>query len=428
MKGRRARGPRMALLIAGLAVGASAGAGELGDLLRSSLAHPAVAARSAAKEAAAHQLDAARRRTLGAASLVAEAARYEGERFVGVLSPAALAAMPFSRDVSRYGVAYQLPVDLAGAIAAARRAAQSDLEAARLAERQAVLLKLHDTATAYVRLQALLHQVQVLKVQQARVEQTIERVQREVEIGQSALVDLRLAESEKARLHSEQTRLEAAIEEALAALEEASGRRRLPSEVLSTAPAWPEGGVEGALPLGLAEARAEAEAARAEEARRQLWPAFSLGADYFQFDSGALPPDTWTLSARVSLPIDPAAWARADAARAQARAAREEREAARRDVARQWAALRSAYDTARADAEALQQEIAAREEVVRVQAELLRVGMAPMEEFLRQQRDLREAEARGTEARARALIAWSAAQVLLGTPVERYIETLDSLR
>lgn len=419
---------RLAFLLAGLAVGTSAAAGELGELLRASLAHPAVAARAAAREAAAHQLDAARRRSLGAASLVAEAARYEGERFVGVLSPAALGAMPFSRDLSRYGVAYRLPVDLAGAIAAARRAAQSGLEAARLAERQAALLKLHDTASAYVRLQALLHQVQVLKVQQARVEQTIERVQREVEIGQSALVDLRLAESEQARLHSERTRLEAAIEEALTALEEASGRRRLPSQVLSAAPAWPEGGIEGALPLELAEARAQAEAARAEEAQRQLWPAFSLGADYFQFDSGALPPDTWTVSARVSLPIDPAAWARADAARAQARAAREEREAARRDVARQWAALRSAYDTARADAEAIQQEIAAREEVVRVQSELLRVGMAPMEEFLRQQRDLREAEARGTEARARAIVAWSAAQVLLGTPVERYIETLDSLR
>lgn len=416
---------RLAFLIGGLAVCAAANAGELGELLRASLAHPAVAARAASKEAAAHQLEAARRRSLGAASLMAESARYEGERFVGVLSPAALAAMPFSRDLARYGVAYQLPVDLAGAIAAARRAAQSDLEAARLAERQAALLKLHDTTSAYVRLQALRYQVQVLKVQQARIEQTIERVQREVEIGQAALVDLRLAESEQARLHSEQTRLQAAIEETLTALEEASGQRRLPSEALSAAPAWPEGGIDSALPLGLAQARAEAEAARAEEMRRQLWPAFSLGADYFHFDSGALPSDTWTLTARVSLPIDPAAWTRADAARAQARAAREEQEAARRDVARQWAALRSAYDTARADAEALRQEIAAREEVVRVQSELLRVGMASVEEFLRQQRDLREAEARGVEARARALIAWSAAQVLLGTPIERYIEILD---
>jgi outer membrane protein TolC len=428
MSNLRSRTLKLALLLAGLAAGASAGAGELGDLLRSSLAHPIVAARAAAKDAAVHQLDAARRRTLGAASLVAEATRYEGERFVGVLSPAALTAMPFSRDVSRYGVAYQLPVDLAGAIAAARRAAQGDLEAARLAERQAALLKLHDTISAYVRLQALLHQVQVLKVQRARVEQTIQRVQREVEIGQAALVDLHLAESEQARLYSEQTRLEAAMEEALAALEEASGQRRLPSGALSVAPAWPEGGIESALPLGLAQARAEAEAARAEEARRQLWPAFSLGADYFQFDSGALPSDTWTLSARVSLPIDLAAWTRADAARAQARAAREEREAVRRDVTRQWAALRSAYNTARADAEALRQEIAAREEVVRVQSELLRVGMASLEEFLRQQRDLREAEARSVEARARALIAWSAAQVLLGTSVEHYIDTLDSLQ
>lgn len=90
----------------------SAGAGELGELLRASLAHPAVAAQAVRTEATANQFD--------AANLVAETTWYEGERFVGVLSPSTLAAPPLARDVSRYAVAYQLPVDFAGAIAAAR--------------------------------------------------------------------------------------------------------------------------------------------------------------------------------------------------------------------------------------------------------------------------------------------------------------------
>jgi len=63
--------------------------------------------------------------------------------------------------------------------------------------------------------------------------------------------------------------------------------------------------------------------------------------------------------------------------------------------------------------------------VVRAQAELQRVGLASLENFLRQQRDLLEAEARLTQARAGAVISWSAAQVLLGSEPENYIASLD---
>ena len=63
--------------------------------------------------------------------------------------------------------------------------------------------------------------------------------------------------------------------------------------------------------------------------------------------------------------------------------------------------------------------------MVRVQAELQRVGLASLEDFLRQQRDLLEAEARLIQARAGAVISWSAAQVLLGSEPEDYIASLD---
>lgn len=401
-------------------------AGELADLLRGTLTHPALAARTEQTQAARHELDAATSRYFGSGGLTAETSRYEDQRFVGVLTPSALANPPFARNVSRYGGYYSLPIDLFGAIAASRRAAKQNLAAAELLQRQTVLLQLHDATSSYVRLQSLQHQAEVLRVQRERVQQTVERVAREVQIEKAAAVDLRLAESELARLKSDDLRLNGAIEEAQAVLKEATGSLPITLQATTlTPPSWPAEKVDQALPVSLAETRAEATAAQAKEASRALWPSVSAVVDYFQFDGGGATPDTWSLSARISVPLDPAGWKRASAAQAAAEGTLWEREAARRAVKRQWAALRSAYESAKADSEALQQEIAAREEVVKVQSELQRVGMASLEDFLRQQRDLLDAESRLSEARARAVIAWSAAQVLLGLPAEDYIAALD---
>ena len=60
-----------------------------------------------------------------------------------------------------------------------------------------------------------------------------------------------------------------------------------------------------------------------------------------------------------------------------------------------------------------------------MQGELQRVGITSMEDFLRQQRDLVESESRQAAGRARAIIAWSAAQVLLGTDSESYIAQVE---
>ncbi|HBG29942.1 MAG TPA: hypothetical protein DDW98_04825, partial [Gammaproteobacteria bacterium] len=94
-----------------------------------------------------------------------------------------------------------VPVDWAGAIGAARQAGESDLAAARLAERQVALMKLHAATSAYVRLQALLSQREVLAVQRERVGQTVERVQAQVQTEQASTAQLRLAQAELARLH-----------------------------------------------------------------------------------------------------------------------------------------------------------------------------------------------------------------------------------
>lgn len=414
------------LLAAGAALfSLSAQASELEALLRDSLSHPAASAAAERVLAASEQLAVARSQYFGAGGLAAVASRYEDARFIGTLSPSALANPPFARDQRRYGAYYSLPIDLSGALAASRRASASELEAARLAERQVQLLKLHDTTGAYVRLQALRRQGEVLAVQQQRVGETVQRVRQQVLSEQSSNAELRLAEAELARLQSDQERLAGALASAEAALAEASGRSLRPQNADIAIPAWSAGEVQTSLPAALSSAEAVAASERARAAKRALWPQLQADADYFQFDGGGHSPDSWSLGAKLSLPLDPAAHRRASAAEAQARAASQNQQAAVRGAARDLQALAAAYRSARADVQALDQEVAAREEVVRVQSALQKVGMASLEDYLRQQRDLLDAEARRSQAQEQAVSAWSMAQLLLGAPVEDYIQALN---
>lgn len=414
------------LLAAGAALlSLTAQAGELEALLRDSLVHPAANAAAERVLAASEQLAAARSQYLGAGGLAAGISRYEDARFIGTLSPSALANPPFARDQRRYGAYYSLPIDLNGALAASRRASASELEAARLAERQVQLLKLHDTTAAYVRLQALRRQSEVLAVQQQRVGETVQRVRQQVLSEQSSDAEQRLAEAELARLQSDQERLAGALASAEAALAEASGRSLQPQSADIAIPAWSAGEVRNSLPAALSAAEAEAASERARAAQRALWPQLQAEADYFQFDGGGHSPDTWSLGAKLNLPLDPSAHRRASAAEAEARAASQNQQAAVRGASRDLQALAAAYRSARADVQALDQEVAAREEVVRVQSALQKVGMASLEDYLRQQRDLLDAEARRSQAQEQAVSAWSMAQLLLGTRVEDYIQALN---
>lgn len=419
------RGAVGSLLVAGWFIGPAWG-GELADVLRETRDHPALAAAASRVEAAEDSLSAARRRSLGAGGVLVEGARYEDQRFVGVLSPQALARPPFARDLMTYGVAYSVPIDWAGVIAAARRAGESDLVAARLAERQTALMKLHAATSAYVQLQALLSQRDILAVQRERVSQTVQRVEIEVQTEQSSTADLRLAQAELARLRSDEVRLAGEIAAQQAMLEEAIGRRLLPAQGIIESPVWADAPSADLLPAALAEAQAQTAGAQARELQRSLWPALAAGGEYVQFDGNGEEPDAWSLSARLSIPIDPASRKRAESAQAQAQAARQAQRAALRETQRDWLALHSAYQAARADIDALAVETTARREVVRVQAELQRVGLVSLEDFLRQQRDQLEAEARLTQAQAGAITAWSAAQVLRGASTEEYISALEA--
>jgi outer membrane protein TolC len=416
-----------AIVAAGFLATPAAFAGELAELLRDSLEHPAVSAAQLAGDAKQRELSAETGRYFGSGALFADASTYDDERFMGVLTPAAFADPPFAQDINRYGAVFSVPLDLAGAIRASRNAVEHDLAAARLAERQTTLLKLSDTTAAYVQLQTLLRQQRVLAVQRDRVTQTVERVTLEVETQQSSVAELRLAQAESSRLRSDEIRLSGAIEFAQAALEESSGRRLVPENDAIVIPVWDSPEAADTLPAALARERENTSAARASATERALWPALSLVTDYTQFEGAGNSMDAWGVMVRLNVPIDPSGWRRVSAAKAEAKAASQDALAAQRESQRAWTSLSTAYRSAMADVAALRDEVGAREEVVRVQAELERVGLASLEEFLRQQRDLLDAESRLGAAEAQAVNSWAAAQVLGGTAAESFIARIDGV-
>ena len=133
----------------------------------------------------------------------------------------------------------------------------------------------------------------------------------------------------------------------------------------------------------------------------------------------------WSFGAMITVPINTSEKRRSSAFDARARAAARREAATAGELTRQWSALQAAHASALADISAADEEISARREVVDVQIELQRVGLTSMEDLLRQQRDLVDSQSRQAEARARAVIAWSAAQVLLGTEPPAYIAQVE---
>jgi len=405
---------------------AAAQAGELADLLRASLDHPRAAARAGEVAAAGDDLKAAEARYYGQGSLVAGLSRYEHPRVVGMFTPGDPTPADTSRDIARAGVVYSLPIDLFGVVAKARERAESNLQVARLGQTQDRLARLHQAAAAWFRLQALRRQAEALGKLKASVTAFRDRLVKEVALGRSARVNLRLAESEYQRVLADEAQLQAQVDTALAELEEASGQRRQPGDATIPLPAWREPALAEALPVKLAAARAAGARARAEESRRGNRPQLSLNGSWFDQHGNGADNAVWEAGVQVALPLTPSGWRATDAEAARARAAEDERQAVERETAKQLASLKAAYDSARATLTALEAEVAYRTEVVTVEREKTRLGAQTLENLLRTERDLLDAEYRLASSRAQAAYAWSAAQVLAGAPETEYIATLDA--
>lgn len=413
--------PLLTLLLAS----ATVQAGELADWLRASLDHPRAAARAGDVAAAGEDLKAAEARYYGQGSLVAGLSRYEHPRVVGIFTPGDPTPADTSRDIARAGVVYSLPIDLFGVVAKARERGESNLQAARLSQTQDRMARLHQTAAAWFRLQALSRQAEALGKLKASVTAFRDRLVKEVSLGKSARVNQRLAESEYQRVLADEAQLAAQVDTALAELEEASGQGRPPAEAAIPLPAWREPVLTEALPVKLATTRAAGARARAEESRRGNRPQLSLNGSWFDQHGDGADNEVWEAGVQVVLPLTPSGWRSTDAEAARARAAEDERRAVERDTVKQLASLKAAYDSARAGVTALEAEAAFRTEVVAVEREKTRLGAQTLENLLRTERDLLDAEYRLASTRAQAAYAWSAAQVLAGTPETEYIETLD---
>lgn len=418
------------LLLVGLAamtLSFSVQAGELGDLLQATQLHPQVRAATRQSEAAQAQIDAATGRYFGNASLSAGWHHYESPRVVGVFTPGAPELPLVSDKISQTGLTYSLPVDLFGVIAANRERAQHDLVAAELLKRQQTLLKLHQTSGAYLSLQVLLKQREALALYRQRVSATHQRILKEVELGKTAGVDARYAESELARLAADEAVLNGAMTQAQADLAEATGREKfLPTQAEIRVPAWDEPRSDAVLPVQIAQARREAARAQAEENHQSLLPSLNLDTNYFHNNiPGGDSRNTWAVGGVVSMPLGVSQYRQAEAQRLNAQAAAEQSEAAARDSARQLANLHVAYDSTTADATAMETEIAYREQVAEVQREMQRIGSQTLENLFRHERDLLDARYRLTQDRAHAAITWSAVQVLAGLPTETYIARME---
>ena len=414
-------------VLLGMALSLCATAGELGDLLQATLQHPQLRAASNQTEAAQAQLDASTGRYLGSAVLSSGWHRYEDQRVVGVFTPGTPMVPLISDRMAQTGVNYSLPVDVFGVIAANKERAGHDLRTAELLGRQQTLLKLHQAASAYLTLQSLRKQQEALVLSKKRVEATYQRVRKEFELGKAAGVDARYAESEVARLKADEAVLDGAVAQAQADFAEATGQARfLPTVKLIQVPVW-DTIAEASLPVQIADARRQSAQSQAEESRRALLPSFALDANYFRNSVlGGDHRNTWVVGGVVSLPLGVSQYRQANAQKLTAAAATEQTDAAKRDTERQLASLRATYESGLADAAAMEKEVTYREEVAHVQQNMQRLGSQTLENLFRHERDLLDARYRLALASARAAAAWSAAQVVIGLPVETYIARMDA--
>jgi len=419
-----------AVLAAGLltfGLSGMSGASELTDLLQRTLDNPSIAARTGQAESARHDVGAADLRYFGHASLFASRTRFEDARVVGIFTPGVTPLpVPVAQDINQYGVTYTLPVDVFGVIAAERAQARAGRQSAELLARQETLLRLHQTLSAYVRLQALAQQVAALATQKQQMDANARRIRAEVKLGSAAGLDLSLVQSDLARLNAQQTVLDGNRRAALASLQAAAGTSTAALTAAMVVPHLLQAEAQASLPVALARVQSKAADAAADNAKRSLLPVFAVNAQYAQYSGADVNRDAWSVGVNMTLPLDAAAFRSESAAVARAQAAADQVRAAQNDSVAQITALEAGYQMALANAQALTTEIEHRTQVVTIEREKWRLGASTMEDLLRQERDRLDAQFQLADAEAQAALAWSSIQVLQGTAPGIYIQAWDT--
>lgn len=422
-------GLRLLYVLIGLGLAGATHANELTDLLRHTLENPAIAASDSQLQAATLDASAANMRYFGQAGVFAGQYHYDSARIVGIFAPGVTPLpVPVSQDITQYGVNYHLPVDVFGVIAAERQQAQAGQATAQLLARQEILLRLHQTLGAYVRLQALAIQSRALKAEQQQLEAYANRVREEVKLGRTARLDLSLVQSDLARLAAQQAIFEGNQRAALAALKASANVTDPVISALITVPALQNTDAKASLPVLLAKEQEKLADAAAQKKHRSLFPAISVDSQYASFNGAGVPTqphNVWSVGLNMNFPIDPAGMKSADAAARRARAAKNQLQAIEADTLAQIATLEANYQSSEGNARALATEVQYRQEVVTVEREKWRLGASTTDALLYQERNLLDVQYAYADARAQAATAWSGLQILLGIPYAEYIHSLE---
>ena len=416
-------------VLIGLGLTGAAQANELTDLLLHTLANPAISARDSQLQAATLDASAANMRYFGQAGVFAGQYHYDSPRVVGIFVPG-VTPLPaaVSENITQYGVNYHLPVDVFGVIAAERQQAQAGKATAQLLARQEILLRLHQTLSAYVRLQALAIQSLALKAEQKQLEAYANRVREEIKLGRTARLDLSLVQSDLARLAAQQAVFDGNQRAALAALKASANASDPVISARIAVPALHNTEAQASLPVLLAKEQAELSDAAALKTHRSLFPAISLDSQYASFNGSGVatqPHNIWSIGLNMNIPIDPAAIKSADAAARRALAAKNQLQAVETDTLAQIATLEANYQASEGNASALAIEAQHRQEVVTIEREKWQLGASTTEALLYQERNLLDVEYACADARAQAATAWSGMQTLLGAPYADYIHSLE---
>jgi len=414
-------------IVLGAGIAASAPASTLTDLLRQTLDNPGIAGRTLQLEAATDDASGATLRYAGQASVFAGRNHFDSARVVGIFTPGVSSLpAPVAQDITQYGIGYHLPVDVFGVIAAERELATANQSIAQLLLRQETLLRLHQTLTAYVRLQALAAQAEALQTRQQQLDLYARRIQEEVELGRTAQVNLSLVQSDLARLTAQQRILEGNRRAALAMMKASADATEVALDPVLMVPPMQSAAAQTSLPVAVAREQQGIAEAAAQRTRRSLLPSFSVDGQYTNYRGAGMAPHAWAVGLNMNLPLDPGRLRGSSAAMQRAAATKDLAQAVEADTLAQIATLEANYQAAVGNADALDAEIGHRRAIVLVEREKWQLGAGTTEALLYQERLLLETENAATDARAQAATAWSGMQLLLGTPAAQYIESLES--
>jgi outer membrane protein TolC len=363
--------------------------------------HPALSAAEARVTAAEGEADAARGARLPGVAATGALTRHQEPMVVAPLHSLNLGDPPdFDRTLIQSQLGVQYVVYDGGAMSSRLRAADADREATTHVLASTEMRVLEETITAYVRLSTARTVLAAARAQVAAVDAERERVDRHLEAGSAARVELLTAEAVLQEARAEEAASAAGVnlaERTLARLMgvDAAAVTERPLTPIDARGIPSDSGAETSPVVRRAEQSVTAAEARLAEARAGRLPTLRAAAgvlDYGAWESRhAL---EWRAGLELTWPIFTGTrGAAVRTASASVAAARADLEATRLETAQEIDRAATAISTADARADALATAVTQWEEVARIEALALEAGAG-------EQRDLLRAEAGVFQARA----------------------------